>query len=144
MERTFKDAHNFVNSDTGVGLKENDEGTFESAVKKKCPYYYDILKVMSDHASSKPKATSYDSASDSVDELEEEDNAGSQPASNMSDLSEDEKSISTKRSAATTSSKKSKKKSRRQTSEIMDDEAISALNKALQTSEEKMKELVSF
>lgn len=38
IERTFKDAHNFATSETGAGIKENDEGTFEAAVKKKCPY----------------------------------------------------------------------------------------------------------
>ena len=32
IERSFKDAHTFATSETGVGLKENDEGTFEEAV----------------------------------------------------------------------------------------------------------------
>ena len=43
MEKAFKDAHTFASSETGAGLQEQDKGTFEEAVKKKCPYYYDLL-----------------------------------------------------------------------------------------------------
>jgi hypothetical protein len=28
----------FATSETGTGLKENDEPSFEAAAKKKCPY----------------------------------------------------------------------------------------------------------
>ena len=59
IERTFREAHNFATSETGAGIQENDNSTFEEAVKKKCPYYYELLDVMCDRASSKPKATSY-------------------------------------------------------------------------------------
>jgi hypothetical protein len=38
----------------------------------KCPYYFDLMDVMADRASSKPKCTSYDS--DFGMEEEDEDN----------------------------------------------------------------------
>jgi hypothetical protein len=58
IERTFKEAHIFATSETGAGTREQDEESFKEAVMRKCPFYYDLLEVMSDMASSKPKATS--------------------------------------------------------------------------------------
>ena len=61
IERTFKEAHNFAESETGAGIRENDgETTFQDLVKKKCPFYYDIYDIMIDRASTRPKATSYE------------------------------------------------------------------------------------
>ena len=136
IERTFKDAHQFATSETGAGLQENDSGSFEEAVKKKCLYYYDILEVMSDRASSKPKATSYD--------LEDEDILGRQDDDDVSDISETEKSTITKRTAgttATTSSKKAKRSSYKKNTALLNEDAIEALAKASKTSEAKMMEL---
>jgi hypothetical protein len=58
MEDTFRRAYDFSNTETGAGLME--EGTFEEEVHKICPYYSDLLDIMSDRASAKPKASSYD------------------------------------------------------------------------------------
>jgi hypothetical protein len=145
IEKTFKEAYTFASSETGAGLKESDEGTFEDAVKKKCPYYFDILDIMADRASSKPKATSYDSDSDesSATELEEfmDKNEG------LSELSDEEeaaeKSVGTKRTAATvatSSSRKAKKKKAPPT--ILDGDALHALSEASATSKHRMDELV--
>ena len=41
----FKDAHAFATSETGAGIKEQDEGTFENAVKMKCLFYYDLVDI---------------------------------------------------------------------------------------------------
>ena len=38
IEWAFKKAHNFATSETGARIREKDEGMFEAAVKKKCPY----------------------------------------------------------------------------------------------------------
>ena len=66
---TWKMAHDFANTETGAGLRENDVASFNDAVRKKCKYYFDLLEVLADRASSKPKATSkpddLDASSDS-------------------------------------------------------------------------------
>jgi hypothetical protein len=140
IEKTFKDAFTFATSETGAGLQETDEGTFNDAVKKKCPYYFDLLDIMSDRASSKPKATSYEDSTESeLDEFMEE---------KMSELSEEEeaaeksvaeKSVASKRTSATTSSRKAKKK---KPPSMLDDDAMAALNEASATSKHRMDELV--
>lgn len=133
IEKTFHDAHGFATSETGASTKEDNKGTFDDAVKRKCPHCFDLLPVMSDRASSKPKATSPDVDDDSGD---------------LSDVSDEEtgKSVGTKRTSATeatTSSKKLKRSnSKKKTSPIMDEEAIGALTAASKTSKEKMNELV--
>jgi hypothetical protein len=140
IEKTFKEAHTFASSETGAGLKEDDDGTFEDAVKKKCPYYFDILEIMADRASSKPKATSYDDSSAS---------SASDAAGGLSELSEDEvleeiaeKSLgSTKRSLATNSSKKVKRK-RTSVPSVLEDDGVAALAEASKTSKARMMELV--
>jgi hypothetical protein len=135
IEKTFKEAYTFATSETGAGLKETDEGTFHDAVKKKCPYYFDLLDIMSDRASSKPKATSYEASTDTeLDEFMED---------KMSELSEEEeaaeKSVASKRTSATTSTRKAKKK---KTPSLLDDDAMAALNEASATSKHRMDELV--
>ena len=35
IERTFREAHNFATSETGAGIKEQDEGSFEAAVNNR-------------------------------------------------------------------------------------------------------------
>jgi hypothetical protein len=105
IEKTFKEAHNFATSETGAGLQERDVGSFKEAVMKKCPYYYQLLEIMSDRASSKPKATSYEVDDDSEESGEE---PGEISGGDLSDISdnEDNKSVTTKRTAATTTSSK--------------------------------------
>jgi hypothetical protein len=61
IERSFREAHSFAESETGAGLLANDgEETFENVVKKKCPFYYNLKEVMIDCASTRSKAISYD------------------------------------------------------------------------------------
>ena len=130
IERTFKEAHTFATSETGAGIEENDKTTFKDAVKKKCPYYYELLEVMCDRASSKPKATTYDLSSEGEDD-------------NMSDISEADKSTTTKRSAfteGTSSTKKSRRPAKKSTA-VVDEETIAALNQASQNSAAKMAEM---
>jgi hypothetical protein len=52
----FNKAHDFA-TNTGAGMKETDEGTFESAVKKICPYYFELLPIIGDRASARPMLT---------------------------------------------------------------------------------------
>jgi hypothetical protein len=73
IERSFRDAHSFAESETGAGLLSNDgEATFETIVKKKFPYYYDLKEIMVDRASTKPKVTSYDTDDDDDDSSEDD------------------------------------------------------------------------
>jgi hypothetical protein len=61
MEKKFREAHNFATSETGAGVLERDgESKFEEIVKRKFPYYYDLVEVMVDRASSAPKASCYE------------------------------------------------------------------------------------
>ena len=69
IERTWKEAHEFATSATGAGLLASDEGTFTEKVRGKCPFYYDLLEIMQDRASTAPKVTNYE-----LEDLEEEEN----------------------------------------------------------------------
>jgi hypothetical protein len=65
VERRWREAHNFATSETGAGIHDTDGvSSFEEIVTRKCPYYYDLLEVMADRASSAPKVTSYDDDDD--------------------------------------------------------------------------------
>ena len=57
IKKCFKSAHDFANTETGAGLMENDKGTFEDAVMKKCPWYFDLLDCFQDRASARPSWT---------------------------------------------------------------------------------------
>eukprot|EP00980_Cylindrotheca_fusiformis_P021323 scaffold8212_cov93-Cylindrotheca_fusiformis.AAC.3 len=50
VEKKWNEAHNFATSETGAELQARDGGAsiFEEVVKKKCPYYYDLLEIMGD------------------------------------------------------------------------------------------------
>jgi hypothetical protein len=152
IEKTFKDAYTFASSETGAGLEEDDKGSFEDAVRKKCPYYFDLLDIMADRASSKPKATSYDDSDDSdstidlkaLSELSEEEEEATEEipedaAEDAAEKSVATKSVATKRPSVTSSSKKAKKK---KPISIMDDETIAALAEASKTSKHRMNEMV--
>jgi hypothetical protein len=130
IERSFREAHIFATSETGAGVKADDEGNFKEIVEKKCPYYYDLVDIMSDRASAKPKATSYD-----LDEENEED---------VSDISDEEGTRKTDKSygSKTTDKSNGSKKKKRKGSPLIDDEALAALQSASQTSQLKMNELV--
>ena len=78
IERAFKEAHGFAVSETSAGImEEQGQSTFKDLVKK-CPYHYNILEVMIDRASTRPKITSYDlvhTENDSDEEQLEEEEA---------------------------------------------------------------------
>ena len=38
MEKAFRDAHDFANTEIGVGLQETDRGNFQDIVRKRFPY----------------------------------------------------------------------------------------------------------
>jgi hypothetical protein len=81
IEKQFKAAHDWANTVTGAGLEVNDRGSFDDAMKQKCPQYFDLLDVMIERSSVKPKATNADLASSSEsedtndDDADDEDNA---------------------------------------------------------------------
>jgi hypothetical protein len=85
IQRSFREAHNFAESETGAGILENDgETTFENIVKRKCPYYYDIKDIMIDRASTKPKASSYDNSDDDSDD-DSDDNSDDENSNQVDD-----------------------------------------------------------
>jgi hypothetical protein len=164
IERTFKEAHNFAESETGAGIRENDgETTFQDLVKKKCPFYYDIYDIMIDRASTRPKATSYelDGKETDGDEDEEEDNEGDEFSSLQDILEADIRHSATAGDAEirtiptsivatparngaerTTPGSSSSRAKRRKKSPYFDDDAVTIMDDATKRSEERMKELV--
>jgi hypothetical protein len=77
FETQFKLAHDWGNTVTGAGLQENDRGSFDDAMKQKCPQYFFLLDVMIERSSVKPKAAnelleSSESEEDNNDDEEEE------------------------------------------------------------------------
>jgi hypothetical protein len=87
LEKAWRSAHNFATSETGAGILETDgEQTFKEIVLSKCPYYYELLDIMADRASSNPKCTSYDvlSSNDEDDDVTASNN-GSNVINNNND-----------------------------------------------------------
>ena len=154
IEKTFREAHNFATSETGAGLKEGDTGTFEEDVKRKCPYYFELVDIMADRASSKPKATSYDLLSNGEDDDDDEEaddgddvEPGAKADDNVSEMSVAEsvaskqtESVATKQTTAS-SKKNSSRKKARQNATPFEDETVAALTSASETAEAKMKEM---
>ena len=155
IERSFKEAHNFAESETGAGILENDgETTFQDLIKKKCPFYYDIHDIMIDRASTRPKTTNYDLNDD--DDEEEEDFHGTENVCHQDNIRSNVRTINTGTPTSvggvsdvsevdgdgrTTSSRASKAK-RRKKSSLLDDDAITMLGEANQRSTERMNEMV--
>jgi hypothetical protein len=69
LERQFRDAYDFCNTEMGQGLEENDPEGFEGAVRKICLYYFDLLEIFGDHACAQPKITSNDDLDSSGSEI---------------------------------------------------------------------------
>ena len=57
MEKQFRVAHNFANSQTGAGIEEGDPHSFDEAIVKKCVHYFDLLEIMGFRSGAKPMAT---------------------------------------------------------------------------------------
>ena len=162
IERCFKKAHIFATSETGAGLMEDDPSSFEDKVRKKCPQYYDILEVMQDRASTKPKATNYENNSE-ADDLElyelqgnnpdtlsdvsagEEEDLGSMQASvqaSVQPASVLEGSVSskgTKRPASVT--KSATKKPRPRKVPVLEDDLSTAMNSAARVASDRFSEM---
>ena len=166
VERTWRAAHNFATSATGEGIQEEDGvERFEELIRKKCPYYYDLLEVMQDRASSKPKATSYELENSLLDEDEDEDeevNAADDDPDDISAISKESGAVSASASAAASvatsrasqSSKRQvgsrkndssaqKKKARPTTTKksFMDEDTLSVLNEANKAAAIRVSEL---
>ena len=82
LERQFREAYDFANTETGAGLLREDQVVFDDAVMQKCSNYYDLLDIFSDRASSKPRASNMDnslasSESDSISVSSDEEKSGS-------------------------------------------------------------------
>lgn len=118
IESKFTKAHDWVNN-TGQGVKETDGvETFESAVRQRCTWYFELEPIMGERSKARPKATT-DSLFD--DELSlsssSEDNGRSVPASVYASGNK-----KTGIASVTASSRKKKKKKHNQTDDH--DEAL--------------------
>jgi hypothetical protein len=90
LEDTFCRAFDFSNTETGAGLMT--EGTFDEEVQKICPFYFDLLPVMGDRSSAKPKASSDDLSisSDEEDVVPAEDTSPGKASKSQSEQSKNE------------------------------------------------------
>jgi hypothetical protein len=72
---TFKSAYDWSNTETGAGLLESDQlDSFNDALVKKCPYYFELQDVMGERSSSQPVITSdYLDSNYDLDAIEEGD-----------------------------------------------------------------------
>ena len=57
VEQQFSSAHDLT-THTGQGIEEDDPNSFYAAVGKRCLYYFDLLEILSDHASVQPQVSS--------------------------------------------------------------------------------------
>jgi hypothetical protein len=56
IEERFRLAYVYANSTTGQGvLAEHGEITFEDSVKRRCPYYFELLPIMADRSGTEPR-----------------------------------------------------------------------------------------
>ena len=94
LERQFREAYDFANTETGAGLMTEDKVVFDEAVMQKCPNYFDVLEIFADRASSKPRATNMDNSlassesdTESVSSVEEKNNNKKQNGSGSASIS---------------------------------------------------------
>ena len=166
IERAWRKAHEFATSVTGAGIQEQDGvEKFEELVKKKCFCYYDLLDIMQDRASSKPKVTNYDLEDDDDildgEEGDDEKSGGNdrtvsvdaldRGTDDMSAVSEASKSILSKGSKRPPSSSKSVSKSvssakkarvrKSSPTALMDDDISAAMNEAATAAHNRLSEM---
>ena len=154
IERAWRNAHNFATSETGAGIQEEDgETAFKEIVSKKCPFYYDLIDIMSDRASSEPKLTSYqldDDDEEKRNESEEDDlSALSDDDGGVTSKSVASKSIASKSTRrgtdstapSTSSSRKKKQRRSRLKTPLMDAETLTLLGDTKKANEDRMQEM---
>jgi hypothetical protein len=57
IEKSFRLAHDWSHTETGEGLRETDKGSYEEALLKKCPWYFDLVDIFQDRANARPHYT---------------------------------------------------------------------------------------
>lgn len=123
IEKKWREAHNFATSETGAGILESDgAASFEELVKGKCPYYYDLLEVMQDRASTAPKITNYE---------EDEAEVGSLSSMGADDVTA---------TASVAASGRKAKRPVKKIPQILDDESVAMLKGTVDTNIQRMKE----
>jgi hypothetical protein len=69
LEKSFRTAHDFANSETGAGLLATDNGsTFQKLIEKRCMYYEELLPIFQGRASARATITSNNLDGDTEDE----------------------------------------------------------------------------
>eukprot|EP00980_Cylindrotheca_fusiformis_P022064 scaffold8960_cov91-Cylindrotheca_fusiformis.AAC.4 len=159
IERKWREAHNFATSETGAGIQARDGvSSFQEIVKKKCPYYYDLLEIMGDRASSQPQCTNYDDDDNedgvlSLSDVSDQSNAVSMAAtsrrpsvsSTNTSIDPRKRKASPRGDAATTSNHKTKTKRNSgsispKNGVLLDDKAVNALVYSNKAAEDRMEE----
>ena len=51
LEKDFRTAYDFAYSETGQGLDAVNDGSFETHVRIRCKYYYELIEIMGERAS---------------------------------------------------------------------------------------------
>jgi hypothetical protein len=102
-------------NNTGVGVREQDEGTFRDARIKRCKYFFELDPIMKDRASAKALLSSDDIENDvdtlsaSSDEENEFDSSTENVGTDTSQSFQKKKNKTTKKKAARRSNKKGSK-----------------------------------
>jgi hypothetical protein len=74
LEKSFRTAHDFANSETGAGLLSTDNvATFQKLIEKRCIYYNELLPIFEGRASVRATITSNDLDNDTDDEDDSDD-----------------------------------------------------------------------
>jgi hypothetical protein len=75
IEKAFRSAHDFANSETGAGLLATDNvATFDKLIEKRCMYYEELLPIFQGRASARAKImkSNLDDATDEYGDEDEE------------------------------------------------------------------------
>ena len=86
VEKCFRCAHDWSHTETGAGLRENDSGTYEEALLRKCPWYFDIREIFEDRANARP----FHTTDDMFQEASSDDDSECHRRSNIVHLENDE------------------------------------------------------
>ncbi len=114
LEQSYHAANDWANN-TGVGIHEQDEGTFRNAVIKHCKYFFELEPIMKDRASAKALLSSNDIENDvdtlsaSSDEENKFDSSTETVGTDTSQSFQKKKNKTTKKKEARRSDKKGSK-----------------------------------